>query len=371
MDQIIPLITTPLALAALGLLVFGGILTAVLRARGRARTSENRKIVVGTFALVIVLSVLANIAYLVQIFLFSEVLFAGNVRDTDNNPVKFAYVDVQAVGRAATGDDGSFQISIPYSRQRESYSVFSSAPGFASYSETIVGQKPAPKTILLHKLIARFDNSIVPQKKITLTQNIGDPLVGTLVKFENNIGRPFIVDDLNLTITRVGQEGTTTTLVPIYEKPIFSPQTLLPLHPIQVNPGMHLEMDIIWGQSQQGVFNLVNSLATEMRFHPSDFCTTMKQLPEPTTAALSKFFDSNFFWVNGEYEAEVSALIDGTRDKWDFKFVVNRSQSERLKNVGSRLKTCMGIGIPLQLPDLSTLYVNDDAASNAVSVDTN
>jgi hypothetical protein len=186
MESVIPSITTPLALAALLLLVFGTILGSIFRTRGA------RRVVVWIFSSVIILSVMANIAYLVQIFLFSEALLTGNVRDSESNRIKFPYVDLQAVGRTATSDDGSFQVSIPYSRQRASYAIFSSAPGFSPYSSTLLGPRPEPRTITLQKLKATLDNSMQFGSDITLTQDIGIPILVTGAKIGDSIGRPHI-----------------------------------------------------------------------------------------------------------------------------------------------------------------------------------
>lgn len=159
MEPVLKLVTTPLALAALALLVLGGVLTGLARSQGKPR-QERRHFTNWIFTTVILLSILANVAYLLQILLFSEVLVLGNVRDEESNPVRFAYVDIQGVGRSATADDGSFQASVPYSRQRASYNLVASAPGFASEPMTLSGQRPEPATIILKKLRPTLDTAI-------------------------------------------------------------------------------------------------------------------------------------------------------------------------------------------------------------------
>jgi hypothetical protein len=64
MDEIIKLITTPLALAALALLIFGSILAAVVRTQGAGRNTLARRTINWIFISVVGLSVLANISYL-------------------------------------------------------------------------------------------------------------------------------------------------------------------------------------------------------------------------------------------------------------------------------------------------------------------
>jgi ABC-type transport system involved in multi-copper enzyme maturation permease subunit len=66
MEAVIPSITTPLALAALVLLVFGAILGSIFRTQGAFKSATNRRVVVWIFSSVIILSVMANISYLVQ-----------------------------------------------------------------------------------------------------------------------------------------------------------------------------------------------------------------------------------------------------------------------------------------------------------------
>jgi hypothetical protein len=367
MDKIIPLITTPLALAALVLLVFGGILATIFRTRGALRSETNRRAISWIFISVVSLSVLANISYLVQIFLFSEVVFFGNVRDSENNPVKFAFVDVQSVGRTATSDDGGFQISIPYSRQHNSYAIFSSAAGFSTYSSVLAGPRPEPRTIVLQKLTGTLDNTIQFSEKLTLTQDIGIPLISMMFKIGNVIGRPYIIEDLSLVLT---QDERAVTLIPIYMKPLVSQFTLLPLHQIPAPPGSAVEIAVIWGQNQKDVITYIDQIAADLGIHPSDFCTKIRDLPANVTDRLLEIFRQRFFWKPGKYSAKMSSIVDGKRYERSFTFAVSEDLSGNLSKAREGLSKCFGIGIPLELPDLASLYVQDGTTTNFVQVPT-
>ena len=167
MEDVIKSVTTPLALAALIVLVVGGVYQA--RNKNRAYVSKQ------AFWLILAFGLMGNAGYIFQTLLFSEAVFLGNVRDSTGSAVRFAVVDVPGVGRTATSDDGSFSLTVPYSRQRGNYSVFVSANGFSNLERSVSGPgfvdlRLAPHRIALEDILDLRDF-------LTVTQNAGDPYV--------------------------------------------------------------------------------------------------------------------------------------------------------------------------------------------------
>lgn len=368
MERVINVITTPLALAALVLLIFGGLLYRVVQTQTGERKRESARIVNWTFVSVLFVSLLANISYLVQIFLFSETLITGSVRDEDNNPIRFAYVDIQSVGRTATSDDGGFQVSVPYSRQGGSYDIFASAPGFASYAAKLEGQRPASKTIILRKLKATLDNSMQIQNEIIITQNVGLPLIDTMVKFTNTIDRSFNIEDLSMVVTP--PDGKTITLIPIYMKPIVSQYTLPPVHPLPVPVNSKVEMAIVWGENPRDISDFLNKLVPTMPFHPADFCTKVRNLPANVTQSMQSFFNIKFFWKSGSYNVHLSGIVENVRYEKNINFSLSGEQSNNINGMSASLGSCTGVGIPVQLPEINSLLVADGIRTNYLRLST-
>src|ERR1700739_2127779 len=114
-------ITTPLALAALCILILSGLLKTV---GGTKSTQALKSTIRWGFILSIILGVLANLTYLVIAFFNREVRIAGTVRDGAENAIPFALVDLGGKkGRTITDDDGGFELNIPESRTANIYNL--------------------------------------------------------------------------------------------------------------------------------------------------------------------------------------------------------------------------------------------------------
>ncbi|WP_141105063.1 hypothetical protein [Rhizobium sp. R339] len=109
MEKVIPLVTTPLALAALAILVLGVILQ---------KTGARRDVVSKVFWLIMVLAIMGNVGFLLTRFVASDTIIRGSIRGSNGTPVSQVIVDIDDVGRTASRDDGIFEISAPLSRQR-------------------------------------------------------------------------------------------------------------------------------------------------------------------------------------------------------------------------------------------------------------
>jgi hypothetical protein len=114
---------------------------------------------------------------------------------------------------------------------------------------------------------------------VTLTQDIGIPILVTGAKIGNSIGRPHTIDNLSVALT--SPSGNSVNLIPIYMKPLLSQFMLLPIRPIPVPVGSNMEMAIFWGSHQQEVVSYMNQIPAKMTFHPSDFCTRVKAHESP------------------------------------------------------------------------------------------
>jgi hypothetical protein len=121
-------------------------------------------------------------------------------------------------------------------------------------------------------------------------------------------------------------------------------------------------MTIIFGTSQREIPDLIaNQVAPSLPFHQADFCTKVRDLPDGVSTLLTKTFDRLFFWHPDRYSAKLSMTVDGTEAEKLLTFEVTQPQSSGLKGVRLKLRNCEGIGMPLMLPDLDTIFTDTNS----------
>jgi hypothetical protein len=91
-------------------------------------------------------------------------------------------------------------------------------------------------------------------------------------------------------------------------------------------------------------------------------------LPDIVANELNSVFLKKFFWKPGEYQAVMSADVEGTRYERRFIFQISEGLSSRLLAAKNELKNCFGIGIPIELPALDSLYVQKGDITNFAPV---
>ena len=194
MGNIIPLITTPLALAALCLLVGAGLLKIVLKQRPSV---IGKMIIRYGFLFAISLSILANIAYIISSRWSSEVIITGSVKNDDGHYLTRVILDIPGKSRTITDDNGAFAMVVPYSRSDSSYRIDASLFGYL------------PTSIYCNSANRNSVSITMKPQKLSLLSVWGDILVGHFlgspqidipIKFQNTTSETIQVSSINLSI---------------------------------------------------------------------------------------------------------------------------------------------------------------------------
>lgn len=356
MEEILKSVTTPLALAALAFLVLGGALS--LRKKSTDTGKRNQLYI---FVIVLTLSVMANLIYLAQVLLFSETLLFGTVRDVANgDAVKSAIVDIFPGGRTATTDDGSFLVAIPYSRQQDKYKVFVRALGYDSKTIELNQRRPAPFVIELTERRPTLGNGVNVVSEITITQNVGDPIVIVQVKTENNFGRDYQIEDIRLKIKPKNSEEL--VFIPHGMQFLGMPTLLPPVYPLPVPQGRTTEMSIFLNPNPKRLADFFSAVAPTSTVQWFDLCARVHVLPDNVNSSFQQYFDSAFFWKAGEYQVTLEFKIDGKLATFSKSMSLGSEVENAFKQMRLALHDCGGVMINFQ--QVSNLYYQTGPRAN-------
>lgn len=355
-EGILSNVTTPLALAALVVLVLGGLLS---QTRGR-RAADGGRTNTYVFVIVLVVSLAANVVYLIQMFLFSEALLIGSVRGKDA-AIGRAYVDVLGVGRTASNDDGSFQISIPYSRQSKDYTIDVTAAGHRPWHDRVAGPRPQPVEVHLAEKGTGLGASLSPSRDILVTQNVGDPLLFWRFTLVNEIGKDLKIEELRLSVRR-GDEQRRFNPAMVQLGANTPPQPLA--GPFPILPGAPVDVTFLFVPNGLAIQNLLMSLAKLDPEQSALLCREGKPPSPVFVDRFERFFDGAFFWKSGDYDLEVQAKVNGEWSTSRQRFSLSGDEAASLERARGLLKTCGGIWS--NPGNWSSIFWSGDGAVNSL-----
>jgi|ERR1041385_2822557 hypothetical protein len=353
MENVIPLITTPLALAALAILVLGAIYQGT-----RGRSVSGQKYV---FWIILVLGILGNVAYLTQVLVFSEAQIRGDVRDLDGKPIPSAIVDVSGVGRTASLEDGTFEISVPYSRQRATYDVFLRGAGLDSSKSAIKGPRPDFLSLVAKKRDADVFDFLDIRDIFSFSQNIGDPLISFKFQLKRKIETRAKISASEVRLkTPKGQEITFVPWVAQRDNAPFQNQYLKEINVDQEMAGS--EFVIMFTQDQFRPWATVQSI--QQRFGPQWLfgCVTPSGLDDGIVEIWEKYFDGYFIWEEGTYELTLRFRIDDRLQEVTYSIAFPGASVNKMRSMKSKLKTCGGLMLDTQ--QIGNLSFVDGVAEN-------
>lgn len=308
MQSIIPIITTPLALAALGLFLGTSIVRLILR---------NKVSVIGKttvqygFWLAVILSVLANLVFAYQKWLETESIITGVVRSETGDYLSYAIVDMEGKGRAITDDNGNFLMSIPRSRMEDNYELDVSLRGYEMKTVTVdSGQRSVRVTLSVKKL--SVDEFISIDPRIAIAHFIGLPQVDIQLTMENLTDQTVSVTGFTLTISKVGERDRRTLLrqsVYLERMPYMSAFEPIDLEPNEVHRAYHvfLEPDQEVSHVDQTVKSFIASLGI------GKFDLDFSLITEDMAKEQRSGMEDRWFWTPGQYELVFSCTANGKR----------------------------------------------------------
>jgi Carboxypeptidase regulatory-like domain len=312
-------ITTPLALAALCLLLGTGFLKTVSKAKS---TAALKMTIRWGFILSIVLGVLANAAYLVIASFGREVRLAGTVRDDTEKPVPDARVDLGGKkGRTITDDDGGFELNIPDSRIAPKYKLVVTADGFEPASTNITGPRPKDEVeIVLHRPVFSAKDFVSIETTGAAKHYLGDPQFDLIVDLSNPYPHKIILENILLTLTSPTQKVTPIRLQGTFIPPGGS------IMPTMLS-AVPLDKGQIWSLGLSFA-NLDQSLGPELQRLQQEVPSLNGITPSPDTKIysdalvkdLSNFMKDRMIWVAGQWKGKLAWSINGKAYEREFGF---------------------------------------------------
>jgi hypothetical protein len=355
MGSIVPMITTPLALAALALLVISGILKVAVP---KARRQDFRLLIIWSFVLAIVLGVLADISFLVVSSFNREVRIAGTVLDNTGKALSMAVVDIPGCGRGITDDYGAFEFSIPDSRTKSSYDVITHLDGYATDHQALPGPRPQKYlNISLKQPVLTADALIQVPTQCGVAHYLGLPQVDLWLTFYNPFPRPIALNNISLSIIEPNGSVIVLPMQGVYQPGtnVLTPAfTILQLEKSQTFP-------IGYSFFDQYDFPATQVLLQEaqIQFPGTGSLPQSGQIiySDSLVKKFTDFMNLRWFWLAGEWQLSISCQAEGVTYTRKFKFNLTDQDTNRMKAISRYYQSGYGILTAFrlwQLPDASS-----------------
>jgi hypothetical protein len=353
LSNIIPQINTPLSLAALLIVAIGSIYLAAARNRNRDVSRQ-------LFWLVLAFGIMGNAAYFANSWLLADKVILGTVRDkASQQTITNAIIDFEGVGRSASNSDGTFQISVPYSRQRKAYSVYGFADGYPTQKVSGPdGMLPGLVTIYLERHNPKFEDFAILNNRILVTQLIGNPVIGFGMAIKTTASQVRSFSNMSLDVTF--PDGDTRTFY-INSMTKGGMPYLNSNVTVMDNKGVYFEM--YFQSDPMKIASLQQDFSQQFQATIFD-CMRFGDWQGPQAQFFEERFDGAFAWVPGTYTIAFSIMADEQSLTATSSFTISQSESLRLKAMHSRVAKCSTIAaLPNGMPNYQ--YA-DGSASNSV-----
>ena len=339
MEQIISTITTPLSLAALGLLLGAGIVRLILR----QKTSAIGEVIVKYgFWLAVVLSVLANLVFAYQKSLETDSVVTGVVQSDAGAYLPYAIVDIQGTARAITDDNGSFSIVIPRSSMNALLQFDVSLRGYEQRTVFVESTQRSVKiTLPVKQLIVEEFLSI--SSNIAVGHYIGFPQVDLQITMSNPTYNEIAVTDIILTLTNQDANQKRTLFVQsVYLDTRMSYMQAFEPTRIQLDESrrafhVFLEPSHEISRFEQYIKGLVASIGI------ADFRLDRHIISDDEAADLRQDMEDRWFWYPGQYQILFSCTAEGKRYQATGSFQLSESDVIAMKNISKYYASGFGL----------------------------
>jgi len=350
---IIQVVTTPLALAALAVIILGAVYQ--LRSQGRQGNKQ-------VFWLILCFGLLGTGTYIAQLFWFSEAVFKGDVRDNASSPIPFAVVDIPGVGTTATNQNGLFQIPVPYTLQRKDYKFIVRVAGYDPNTVDVPGPKPDFTPIVMTPKQVKISDYVDIKDYISVSQNVGDPLLLYSFRVKDQFTGRLRLTDLQIILD--DPNGLRKTYYPVM---LQRNGFVTPFTGRYVIDEDEAQSDIVLMFSPDGnrLFTKLQELQRDFGSSWLDGCMMGHGLGQEVLGSLQEYFDSVFFWSSGKFAMSIVFRVNDQMQDLKYQFSLSERDVSALKAIRNRLQRCAGMmAFPNQLPSLS---YTDPIASNFVT----
>jgi hypothetical protein len=339
MANVLSAITTPLALAALLLLLGAGAVRIILRG---ARPSIAKQMINYGFALALALGALANVSYILVEHGKTELLINGTVRSDQGRYIPNAIVNLPGKGRGITSDDGEFALSIPTSRGANEYEAIVTAPGYSTVTKKIVGPGPTSIDVTLSAIHMSAEDIVVVAPQAVAAQYVGTPELDLLLTFQNELAEPIQISDLAVRIT--APDGTHRDLALAGESagpglPLGAPVPTLTVPANQSSQQIPLRLYYLFMTTDSDLIRLSQSAAAELQ--PLIQSSKPLKLSDSLTAEFVKRANEAFYWRPGSWSVDLLFTCKGVPEHVRRRFDLPVESVDRMKRVAGYYHTGM------------------------------
>ena len=341
MDQVIPLITTPLALAALCLLLGSGLLKVVLKQKS---STQSKMIVRYGFIFAISLSILANVAFVYTSRLASEVVITGSVRNEEGHYLPRVVLDIAGKSRGITDDNGAFAMVIPYSRSDSSYRIDASGQG---YSLTSVGCDAANRnkvTIIMKRPQLSADVLLAFSGDVLVSHFLGSPQVDIPVTFRNPTSETVQISAITVKLQGILGAGKTLSMVNSYIQggPLQPPLTIVTLKAGDSFSNISAFADIDQETIQQSAM-LRQRLTMNQSYIQYGARIGVDVIDTDLEHQIKSAVNKRWFWKPGQYSLTISFVANGAKYEIMKHFTLDTNQVDEMKAILSYYKEGFGL----------------------------
>jgi hypothetical protein len=305
---IISNVTTPLALAALVVLILAQILLVIAR-RPDSRISEDFAKYLSKYVFIFLTGVvlIGAGAWAFQMVQDRDLVIRGTVvSKTDGMFVRGASVDVAGGDQRTTDSTGRFEVSVPRSRLAEIITIRVHADGFKPAVFNVRSSDVAPLSIELEREVMSL---LDIGEDVVLGHYFGYPAIGVTLRFSRAYGEmPTTVGDFQVDLTTptgsilklsAAASGTLSQRGP------FS--SVLPVVQLDRNQELEFQYLFMEGWDLAEPLKLIQKLPEYRQVPP---CTGAVGINDAAWSLFMGFMMDNFRWVAGDWHFRIRARVN-------------------------------------------------------------
>ena len=348
--SVIGAVNTPLALAALSLLVFGSILYISVKSSSRERPQLIRY----GFGISAMFGVLAIGGFMFDAYANQIFLVRGSITDEGQGKIGGAVIDLVGLGRSASLPDGSFEIPVARSQVRDRYRIEVRKTGFENQAKDIVGPYPDFVTITAKPLAFSADKIHLNEDGVASIY-IGVPEFTLGLFGTNETERTITMRSASLRL-----KAPSGRLVVLYPGLVLDQSNMQrPFSGFTFPPQQDAAFRVVWNDGSS-VGNAIQ-LASDNGIFAAPLGCLSTNTGNALAPPVSDFFDKTFVWEPGEWSARMTVATDTKSYAKSFGFALSQEDVAALKGLKQSYLQCRGLVY-------GSHYVSDGLARSFVPV---
>lgn len=342
MEHIIPLVTTPLALAALCLLLGSGLLKILLKQRSSA---IGKLIVRYGFLLAISLIILSDVAFIISSRFSSEVIITGSVRNEDGKYLARVILDIPGKSRSITDDNGAFAMVVPYSRADSTYRIDASLNGYLPTSIFCNSSTRNSISITMKSQLLKSDILLSLSGDILVSHFLGSPQIDIPIKFYNPTSETIQISSINVNVKE--NNGVNNNLMMVNSYALPGTPLMPPLTLITLKAGESFSTISIFADFNQEIIQRSAKLRQQLTSNPIFFQNGprlgINVIDNELVNQIKSFAYKNWFWKSSSYSVIISCIVKGFKYELTKNITLTTEQVNKMKAVISYYKEGFGL----------------------------